>query len=77
MNTSQEYTIQFVEKQLKEMKEFNGVTITVESVGRFLCGDNHILAKYPFSPEFLCNVAYNGIKSMPAILWCQLNIIKL
>ena len=25
MNTSQEYTIQFVEKQLKEMKEFNGV----------------------------------------------------
>jgi hypothetical protein len=76
MKSSKEYTIQFVEKQLMEMKEFGGVTITQETVGRFLCGENHILAKYPFSEEFLSNVAFNGIKSMPAILWCQLTALN-
>jgi hypothetical protein len=76
MKSSKEYTIQFVEKQLMEMDSFDGLTITTETVGRFLCGENHILAKYPFSEEFLSNVAYNANDSLPAILWCQLTALN-
>ena len=76
MSSSKEYTIEYLQLQLEMMEHFRGVTITIETVGRFLCGDNHILAKYPFSEEFLSNIAYNGVESMPAILWCQLKALQ-
>lgn len=67
------HTITFLEDKILNNDRFPTTTITVETVGRFLCGVNWELAKNPFSKEFLENVAYNSSESMQAILWLQLN----
>ena len=47
--------------------------VTVENVGKMLCGVNWELAKKPFSKEFIENVAYNSTNSFYLVLWLQLN----
>ena len=47
--------------------------VTVENVGKMLCGVNWELAKKPFSKEFIENVAYNTTNSFYLVLWLQLN----
>lgn len=67
-----DYTIEYLEKQLKETEHFKDIPINTKTLGRFLCGMNHNLIRYPFSAEFLTNVAFNGPESMHAILLAQL-----
>jgi hypothetical protein len=67
-----QYTIAHLESKLQETIYFKNTPINIRTVGRFLCGENWELAKYPFSPEFITNVAFNGEGSMYAILLVQM-----
>jgi hypothetical protein len=67
-----DYTIEYLEKKLKETEHFKDTPINTKTLGRFLCGENWELTRYPFSAEFLTNVAFNGPESMSAILLVQL-----
>lgn len=67
-----DYTIEYLEKQLKATEHFKDIPINTKTLGRFLCGENWKLIRYPFSAEFLTNVAFNGPESMHAILLVQL-----
>ena len=51
---------------------FSAEEFTVETVGRYLCGENWELAKDPHSQEFIYNVMYNNPNSFYAVLWLQL-----
>lgn len=72
MNQQIEYTIEYLEKKLKETEHFKDVPINTKTLGSFLCGLNRDLVRYPFSAEFLTNVAFNGPESMHAIPLVQL-----
>lgn len=67
-----DYTIEYLEKQLKATEHFKDIPINTKTLGSFLCGENRDLVRYPFSAEFLTNVAFNGPASMHAILLVQL-----
>jgi hypothetical protein len=68
--------IQTLEKKILEKDNFPYTSVTVETVGQFLHGQNAFLAKEPFSVEFLTDVAYNSPASMRCILWLQLNKLQ-
>lgn len=72
MNQQIEYTIEYLEKKLKETEHFKDIPINTKTLGSFLCGLNRDLVRHPFSAEFLTNVAFNGPESMYAILLVQL-----
>lgn len=74
-----DYTIKHLEEVLEGMipsGTFPFSVITVETVGKWLCGMNWKLAEQPFSSEFLCNVAYDAPECMYGIIWLQLNYTK-
>jgi hypothetical protein len=66
-------TLSYLEDQIDAMGHFPYKEKTVETVGKFLCGENWELAKQPFSYEFLSNVSYSGSNAMHSILWLQIN----
>lgn len=66
--------MQVLEERIK--KSFDIEEVTVKRVGSLLCGENWHLAEKPFSLEFLNNVKYNSLRSMPCILWLQLNHLR-
>lgn len=72
MDKQIDYTIEYLEKQLKATEHFKNIPINTKTLGSFLCGENRDLVRYPFSAEFLTNVAFNGPESMHAILLVQL-----
>ena len=72
MDKQIDYTIEYLEKQLKATEHFKNIPINTKTLGSFLCGLNRDLTRYPFSAEFLTNVAFNGPESMHAILLVQL-----
>lgn len=72
MNKQIDYTIEHLEKKLKATEHFKNIPINTKTLGSFLCGVNSDLIRYPFSAEFLTNVAFNGPESMHAILLVQL-----
>lgn len=78
MNQS-EYTLDFLTKKTKEaLNDHRGkpTEVTLESVGRMLCGVNWQIAKNPLSIDFISNIAFNSSKSFYPVLWLQLSYTK-
>jgi hypothetical protein len=68
-------TISYLEEKVRDIDLLSQTDLSTQSLGSFLCGENWELANYPFSKEFLTNVAYNGKDSMHIILLLQLRTV--
>jgi hypothetical protein len=72
-------TIEYLYHEVEEILEENygkKVEVTIETIGRFLCGESWELAKHPFKMQFLEHVAYNGPRSFKLVMYLQLDKLQ-
>ena len=65
-------TLEVLRNRIQEIESYPYQEVTTEKVGRWLCGENHHLAKDPTSKKFIENVMYNSTNSFYGVLFLQL-----